>query len=318
MPAQSMQGLMLTAPRQLAWIEETLPALGAQDVLIATRAGAVSIGSELPLYLGEVRSSTPVTYPRRTGYESVGIALACGSDVSGVRPGQRIVSFYGHRTHANVHEAKVIPVPDDISDALALLLILTCDAAKGVRKLTPLPEEHILITGAGAMGLFTLFILKAYGCANVDVVEPRRKRHALATALGARRIMLPEESAVIGESYSVGFECSSGDDAFALLQSCLEHEGRICVVADGNLEPLTLTPAFHEKELRIVATSDGWDYHHHATWYFDYLRRCSTTLADVFQEEISSDELPHWFARQAVRVEAGEMGPVKLLVRYGS
>jgi alcohol dehydrogenase len=318
MPGQAMRSLILTGPRQLAWIEEALPALDAHDVLIETRAGAVSIGSELPLYVGMARLSDPVAYPRMTGYESLGVVLACGSAVSALRPGIRAVSFYGHRTHAVVDESKVIPVPDDIPDALALLVILTCDAAKGVHKLTPLPEDNILITGAGAMGLFTLFMLRAYGCANVDVVEPRHERHALATQLGARRVMLVGESTGSDESYSVGFECSSRNDAFAYLQQRLAHEGRICVTADGNLEPLSLTPAFNKKELRIVATSDGWDYHHHAAWYFDYLRRRSTTLADVFQEEISSDELPQWFARQAVRVVAGEMGPVKSLVRYGS
>jgi alcohol dehydrogenase len=317
MPAQVMCSLMLTAPRQLEWIEEAIPLLGAHDVLIATRAGAVSIGSELPLYLGTARSSKPVAYPRMTGYESVGVVLACGLEVEHVRLGARVVSFYGHRTHAIVDESKVIPVPDDSTDALALLAILTCDVAKGVRKLTPLPEEDILITGAGAMGLFTLFILKAYGCANVDVVEPRRERHALATQLGARRVMAPEASLNSGVSYAAGFECSSRNDAFSLLQARLRKEGRICVIADGNLESLTLTPAFHEKELRIVATSDGWDYHQHAAWYFDYVRRHTTALAEVFQEEMTRDALPQWFARQADRVEAGEPDAVKPLVRYG-
>jgi alcohol dehydrogenase len=316
MPAQARRSLMLTAPRQLAWIEEPLPALGAHDVLIETRAGAVSIGSELPLYLGKARSSKPATYPRMTGYESLGVVLACGSAVRSVQPDTRVVSFYGHRTHAVVDESKVIPVPDDVPDTLALLVILTCDAAKGVRKLTPPPEENILITGAGAMGLFTLFILHEYGCANVDVVEPRRERHALTSQLGARRVMIVRESTGSGESYSVGFECSSRNDAFALLQARLRLEGRICVIADGNLEPLTLTPAFHKKELRIIATSDGWDYHQHAVWYFDYLRRHTTTLAEVFQEEIASDDLLRWFALQANLVEAGNAGSVKILVRY--
>jgi alcohol dehydrogenase len=297
-------------------MEEALPALGAHDVLIETRAGAVSVGSELPLYLGTARSSKPVTYPRMTGYESVGVAVACGSGVHSVRTGSRVVSFYGHRTRVVVHESKTIPVPDYISDPLALLMILTCDAAKGVRKLVPLPEENILITGAGAMGLFTLFILNAYGCARIDVVEPRRERHALASKLGARRVMLPGESSAIGEAYAVGIECSSYDAAVALLQERLQRQGRICVIADGNLEPLTLTPKFHEKELSIAATSDGWDYHQHATWYFDHLRRHSTTLAEVFQEEITCEDLPLWFTRRADRAAAGDAGPVKLLVRY--
>src|SRR5947209_13308682 len=157
------QNLLLTAAKRLQWISEELPPSGPQDVLVQTRTGAISIGSELPLYRGVARANHPAYYPRMTGYESVGTVLACGSDVKSIRPGERVVAFYGHRTHAIVHASKVIVVPDDISDALAILTILSCDAARGVRKLSPLPEERSLITGAGAMGLLTLFILKAYG-----------------------------------------------------------------------------------------------------------------------------------------------------------
>ena len=126
------QSLMLMAPRVLAWVEEELPLPGPGEVLIRTVSGAVSIGSELPHYLGTGRHSTPDTYPRMTGYESVGIVVACGPDVQHLCPGNRVFSFYGHRTHAVAAEDRAIPVPPDINDRLALLAILSCDVAKGI------------------------------------------------------------------------------------------------------------------------------------------------------------------------------------------
>ncbi|HET8840638.1 MAG TPA: hypothetical protein VFN35_04185 [Ktedonobacteraceae bacterium] len=39
--------LCLIAPRSLAWITEDLPSVGPHDVLVQTRAGAISVGSEL-------------------------------------------------------------------------------------------------------------------------------------------------------------------------------------------------------------------------------------------------------------------------------
>ncbi len=147
----------------------------------------------------------------------------------------------------------------------------------------------------------------------MDVVEPDKRRHALAVELGARAMLRPAEAATGAAEYPVGFECSARNDAFALLQRQLAPHGRLCVLSDGNVEPLTLTAAFHEKELRVVGSSDGWDYHQHAAWYFDYLRQTPSRLAAVFQLEIAAEELAATFERLA----QGELQPVKVLVRYG-
>src|SRR5215472_17665888 len=96
------RSLLLTAPRRLAWVAEELPAPGPHEVLVKTTAGAVSVGTELPQYMGTEREIVPRSYPRMTGYESLGTVLACGSGVPGLEPGERVVAFYGHRTHALV------------------------------------------------------------------------------------------------------------------------------------------------------------------------------------------------------------------------
>jgi alcohol dehydrogenase len=312
MASLNCERLVLTAPRCLAWQCEELPPLGPRDVLVRTQAAAISLGSELPVYLGTARASRPIAYPRGVGYESLGVVKVCGAAVARVRRGERVVAFFGHRTHAVVPESRVIVVPDGLSDALAILSILTCDAAKGVRKLAPRPEEPALITGAGEMGLLTLFLLRAYGVAWVDVVEPLPERHALARALGARRVWHPEELAAEGEAYAVAFECSSRNAAFTLLQRQMRREGRICVTADGNLEPLALTSAFHERELQLVGTSDGWDYHAHATWFFATAPRYADDLERLFELRITRDALISTVSRLA----AGELRPVKVLVSY--
>ena len=289
-----------------------LPALGPYDVLLQTRTGSISIGSELPLYMGTARGEDTLQYPRTTGYESIGSVLACGEQVSHLRVGDRCVAFYGHRTHCVVPVAQVLVVPEGIPDTLALLAILTCDVAKGVRKVAPRPEELVLVTGAGAIGLLTLFILKAYGIATVDIVETLPERHALALKLGARRAMMPQELPTASESYDAAFECSSRNAAFALMQNNMHPNGRICILADGNYEPLLLEPAFHAKELQIIGSSDGWDYHLHAAWYFQEIQRHSTFLEELFQLQIPSDELISAFSQLAL----GVIRPTKVMVHY--
>lgn len=308
------KSLFLTAPRQLAWISEELPSIAPQDVLVQTRTGAISIGSELPHYYGTSRGGEAVQYPYMTGYESVGTVLACGSAVRHIHEGERVVAFYGHRTHAVIPATKIIVVPDRVSDALAILTILSCDAAKGVRKLVPEAQEPVLITGAGTMGLLTLFMLKAYSVASIDVVEPRPERHALAYRLGASTVLSPRDMPATSEHYAAAFECSSRNEALALLQNAMQKHGCICITADGNIEPLVLTPAFHEKELHIVGSSDGWDYTEHAAWYFREVLRQPTYLEQLFDLHITCEELPSTFEQLAT----GALQPVKVLVQYAA
>ena len=129
------RSLFLTAPRRLEWVARELPPLGLDMVLIETTAGAISIGAELPQYIGVARHVAPPAYPAMTGYESLGRVLAVGDAVERLRPGQRVFACYGHRTHAVAPAVKAVAVPDDIADAVALLAILSCDVMKGVRKL---------------------------------------------------------------------------------------------------------------------------------------------------------------------------------------
>lgn len=309
-PVAERRSLLLVGPRRLEWVTEETPRLGSKGVLIKTLAGAVSVGTELPLYRGVARTAYPLRYPLMTAYENIGTVVGVGRGVRRFSGGERVVASYGHRTYGVLPEGRPIPVPDDIPDELALLAILTCDVAKGVRKLAPKPEEEALVTGGGAIGLLTLFVLQAYGVRNVDLIEPRAERRALARELGARRVVAPEEAETLGH-YPFGLECSASAAAFALLQERMQAEGRICILSDGNVEPLTLTPAFHAKQLSVVGSSDGWDYQEHARWFFD-VAHGGPHLERVFGLETGFDELPQTFERMAT----GEVSPVKVLVRY--
>ena len=304
--------LLLTGPRQLKWVNENLPPLQPHEVLIQTIAGAISIGSELPLYCGTARSSEPIRYPRMTGYESAGVVIGYGSHVQRFQVGDRVIAFYGHRTCAIIPEAKAIAVPDNVPDALALLSILTCDVGKGIRKVAPQQNESVLVTGAGTIGLLTVFMLKALGVRTVDVVEPRTERCAMASQLRARMAMSPQEITKSSEIYTVAFECSSHNEAFELLQGKMQLDGRICILSDGNIEPLTLKPAFHEKELMIIGSSDGWDYQQHAKWFFNLVRGHPFNLEQLFDYQTTATNLITTFEQLAT----GTITPIKVLVQY--
>lgn len=309
---QIARSLLLVGPGDVRWTERALPPLGPRDLLVETRAGAISLGTEVPHYRGTSRNVDPPTYPAMTGYEDVGVVRARGAAVEGLAVGARVVATYGHRTRAVLPEARAIAIPPDIGDELALLTILSGDVATGVGKLGDAARGPTLVTGAGAIGLLAVFVLAARGAAAIDVVEPLAARRALALALGARRAVPPEEAATLADGYAAGVECSSRDAAFALLQRRVRPHGRICVVADGNLEPLRLDPAFHARQLVVVGTSDCPDYHAHARWYFPAARRAADHLPRLFDRRIAAADLPATFAALA----GGALVATKIFVRY--
>ncbi|MEM7343959.1 MAG: alcohol dehydrogenase catalytic domain-containing protein [Chloroflexota bacterium] len=305
------QSLLLTSPHQLEWVEETLPPIADDELLIKTSCGAISVGTELPMYLGRHRSSQLPTYPRMTGYESLGYVVDKGSAVQQTQVGDRVVTFYGHRTKAVVPGKKIIPVPTDISDEIALLSILSCDTMKGILKANIQPTDRVLVTGAGVIGLLTVFNLTRLGINQIDVIEPLTHRRQLARQFGATKVFTPEQFDATA-SYQAGIECSSRNQAFAQLQQAMGPNARICILADGNVEPLVLSPAFHEKELLIVGSSDGLDYQAHASWFFNQVRLAVIPLEALYELKKTAAELAAIFNQMGVMAHP----PLKVFVQY--
>lgn len=306
------KSLLLHGPKTLHWNEEMLPPLGADMVLIETIAGAMSVGSEVPRYHGDTRETQRLKYPMMTGYESYGRIIAVGKNINEKLLGETVVAFYGHRTHASVPLEKVIFAPSRIAPPTALLSILTCDVAKGIRKLNIQPEERVLVAGAGAIGLLTVWLLKQYGVQTIHVFDPEADRRQKALNLGATVAAAPQEAFLWAEEFSVGIECSSRDAAFLLLQQKAITKGRICVLSDGNVEPLTLSTFFHQKELKIVGSSDGWDYQRHASWFWQIVEDDNSLAETVFDMTIRPNRLEKTFTELA----SGKIRAIKVLVNY--
>ena len=182
-----------------------------------------------------------------TGYESLARVVRVGDAVK-VRVGERVVATYGHRTAARVSAVNLMRVPEDIPDETALLAILANDSSRGVGKLPLKAGDTVLITGAGTIGLLTLYRLRWLGY-QVDVVEPEPARRKLALTLGARNAFSPDE--LKNERYAAGVECSSRQTAFAVLQRHLKPSSQVCILADGNIEPLpSFTPVNFQSSRR--------------------------------------------------------------------
>jgi alcohol dehydrogenase len=304
--------LELKAKKTWKWTTKTIPPLKEDEILIKTVAGAISIGAELPQYNETDLTDDPPSYPKETGYESFGKVIAIGEAVKGFKIGDLAIAFYGHKDYGVVKESKAIFVPVGIHHADALLVILSCDAAKGCLKLNPKATDRVAVTGAGTMGLLAVYFLKEYmNVRHIDMIEPRGTRGRLARKLGAETIY-HNVNAYPSNYYDYGLECSGFNKGFKFLQKSLKQEAEICILSDGNKEPFVLQPDFYRKELKVVGSSDGWDYKKHSKWYFEQIKDKSSGLRELFEKTINFEELPECFEE----LDTGNSSPIKVLVNY--
>ncbi|HVB75640.1 MAG TPA: alcohol dehydrogenase catalytic domain-containing protein [Ktedonobacteraceae bacterium] len=168
------------------------------------------------------------SYP---GHEVVGEVIEVGEDVTHVRVGDRVALQYGqnclttgtlpvcHACAAGnynvceqgqfagpepvgggwseemlVHEQQVFSVPADISDQQAVLLEPTAVAVHAVLRHLPKPDDHVLIMGAGTMGLLVLQAVRALAPqTTISVMARYPFQVEQATRFGATHILYPQD-----------------------------------------------------------------------------------------------------------------------------
>lgn len=304
--------LVLYGKKELEWAQKEIPPLEKDEILVKTIAGAVSIGTELPQYMETDKTEDTTHYPKETGYESYGEIMEVGEAVETLKAGDRVIAFYGHKDYEIINSQNAIPVPKGIHHSDALLTILSCDAAKGVLKLNPSKEDKVLVTGMGTMGLLTVHFLKEYmNVSHVDVLEPNPSRGDIAQLLGVKNVF-NDVSECPKNYYNYGLECSGYKNAFNCLQKSLLKDAELCILSDGNKDIFELQSAFYEKELKIMRSSDGWDYKKHAEWYFENVMRKGFLLNELFELKIGREKLIQCFED----LSKGKVNPVKVLVEY--
>ncbi|MEE9385357.1 MAG: bi-domain-containing oxidoreductase [Nannocystaceae bacterium] len=126
--------------------------------------------------------------PITLGYSATGEVVEVGSQVAGFQPGDRVaIAGAGYATHAEFNYVPAnlcVGVPDGVENDDAAFTTVGAIALQGVRQASPMLGERVVVIGLGLLGLTTVQILKANGCAVMGVdLDPHRA--ALARALGA-------------------------------------------------------------------------------------------------------------------------------------
>jgi len=273
------------------WLADVpVPQVGDRSVLIQTSHSLVSAGTERMLtelakksLLGKARARPDLVRkvwqrvktdglrvamtkafakldaPITMGYSCAGTVVEVGRQVTDLQPGDRVAcGGAGYATHA---EFNVVPrnlvarIPDGVSTQDACFTTVGAIAMQGVRQADVRLGERVVVTGLGLLGLLTVQILKASGCAVLGV-DPDAGRCALAEQLGADRVQ-DGDPVEVAQAWTEG----RGVDAVVVTASTdsdqplhdaaamLRHKGRVVVV--GVVGMNVPRDDFYRKELDL-------------------------------------------------------------------
>ncbi len=238
-------------------IDAPEPTPGPNDVLIGIRRTSIC-GTDVHIDSWDAWAARTIPVPMITGHEYMGTVLEVGSEVRGIRAGDR-VSGEGHITCGHCRNCRagrrhlcrntegvgvnrpgafaerfVLPasnvfvIPQEIPDDWAAILDPFGNAVHTALSFD-LVGEDVLITGAGPIGCMAAAVCRFVGARHVVVTDVNPYRLSIAERMGASRVVdvrgdvdLREVMDDLGmtEGFDVALEMSGAGPAFAQL---LEH-----------------------------------------------------------------------------------------------
>ena len=232
------------------------------EVLIRSRASAISRGTETLVFRGEVPQSewqrmrcpfqegefpAPVKY----GYAVVGIV----EDGSAELCGRQVFCLHPHQDRFIVPEDAVIAIPDEVPDRRATLAANMETAINGLWDGVPGPGDRIAVVGVGVVGALVGALAARLPGAEVELIDIDPRRAALATALGCR--FAPPQRAR-GEADLV-IHASGVPDGLATSLAIAGFEATVLELSwyGTRIVPLALGGAFHSRRLALRSSQVG-------------------------------------------------------------
>jgi threonine dehydrogenase-like Zn-dependent dehydrogenase len=205
----------------------------------------------------------------------------------------------GYAEYVPVPENCLLPVPDDVEDSLAPLLLdvigTSGHAVRFVSRIVP-PQDAgpVLVTGAGPVGLGVVLALKSMGYDDIGVADPNAARLRIAQSFGAKAHPVGDAS----QRFGLIVECSGAHAARNLGIELVLPRGALVLIGE-NAAPWTIEEGkvFRRKDFYIIRT-----------FYFpigdfapniDLLRRYKEKYRVLVDGEFGLPELPRNFARFA-------------------
>lgn len=208
-----MKAIVYDAPRKFEYREVQDPRIQADEVLIRVDACGLC-GTDLHIHEGEFAPHFPLI----PGHEFTGQIVQLGSEVAGLKTGQRAVAnsnqacgkcFYcmrgdflfcehldaygvtlngGFAEYLKIKADRIFPI-ENLSPREAVMVEPTSCALHGMEVLQMNPGSNVLLFGAGPTGQVLAQLLKLNGAASLIVAAPPGPKLELAARLAADEVV---------------------------------------------------------------------------------------------------------------------------------
>jgi len=284
--ARAARAIWFTAPGTVAFRDEALPAPRQGEVRVVARQSAISHGTEMLVYRGQIPPGTTLdlpslagsfAFPIKYGYASVGSVVETGAGVTSLAVGDLVFCLHPHQTVYVVPAELAWRLPPDLPLDRA---VFAANVETALNALLDAPirlAERVAVIGQGTVGLLIGLLARRNGAGRLAVVEPIERRRELARSLGADAALDPASLSptdladALGGRPDVVFEASGNPAALQLALDAVADEGTILVCSWYGTKPasLNLGERFHRGRIRLRSTQVGriapelsarWDY----------------------------------------------------------
>jgi threonine 3-dehydrogenase len=264
---ETMKAIVKQKPETGIWMDRVpFPRISHNDVLIKVLKTAIC-GTDIHIFNWDAWSRKTIPTPMTIGHEFVGIITETGSEVRGLKEGDR-VSAEGHITcghcrncragkrhlcrntigvgvnrpgcfaeYISVPASNVFRVPDTISDDIAAIMDPFGNAAHTALSFD-LVGEDVLITGAGPIGIMAVAIARHVGARYVVVTDVNDYRLKIAGLMGATAAINVTRTSIAAtikqldmkEGFDVGLEMSGNITAFNDLLHAMNYGGQVALL----------------------------------------------------------------------------------------
>ena len=232
------KSIIFTKPYTAEYLEQEIPALGVESVLVKMEYTVVSGGTERACITAS--DNTSQRFPMALGYCGVGIVEQIGENVKNVSVGDRVLVYHGtHTSHNVVLQEKVTKVDDNSIDSLeAAFVVIATMGLGGVRKLELELGESAMVMGLGLLGMFAVQFLARSGANPLIAVDLNPARRELALKLGADYALDPSAEDFVeqvkkltkGKGVNACVEVTGVSKAMSQALDCASYMGRISLL----------------------------------------------------------------------------------------
>lgn len=275
-----MKNLSVTfiAPYEVTAVEESVPEVTENTVLVKTACSAISPGTEMLVYRGQWPDGLPVddsipalagkfAYPLNYGYACVGEVVETGASVDRNWLGKLVFSFNPHRSFFVAATDHLIEIPPELSSEDAAFLPNMETAVSFVMDGRPAIGEQVVVLGQGIVGLLTAGLLAEFPLQTLVTLDKYQLRREISSTLGASPID-PEDPEVLlkirrmlgAEQSQAGadlvYELSGNPAALDMAISAAGFSGRIVVGSwyGGKKSAVDLGGRFHRSRLKFISS----------------------------------------------------------------